>query len=467
MTKTHATVLAVDFVSQDYKARLDEILLEVSGREEPPDKSGRGGMNVLSLTIEDWGQVEFSSEIFSSVSIEVVSINSFPLTNFVILSAEVAPSFLRSIWSKECDEDFKQCHRTIQNVWKETFGDDFPGLISNLDDNQVYIPDHEFPLTIGTINTGFELHTAITGQSEFRTTQEVLNAYSAETDVGGVFTDLGINPSGYRSLVNIYKNAVTVVGQTGVPQLNSRIVSMGYTFIEISDSIAGEVSIPPKSSLLMSEKYLLRLLQLLYLYYWFRTKRAEFPDHNETIRELSLSEIKVGASVNELQNDMRALLQSEASFIDSYSKVDNQASVGSNYLEYLTEWFSQDSNGEVGLENPSRISRQTNEPLSQGVFMYIREDTQSLIEETATRYEELFSRYKSVSGQLSKLLSFQTSATNIQTNRRILWLTVILLALPVFSGLGGFEWIRSNIYPWLWEVIPSIFLRAFDFWVGA
>jgi len=449
MESNVATISAIDFVNEQDKDELDDLLLEITGRNEPPDGSVRGGMGVLSLSTEDWGQIEYNSDILEWVNVEIVSINSFPLTSFLMLSARIEPSFLERVWDSDDDIDFQAARVAVQQCWKDTFGEQLPGLISGLDRETVYIPDEDRPITVSTIHVDFEVHEATTGESKVRLDNRLFNRYMSEFERNGLFADLDINPGGYRCFTNIYENTVTVIGQSGTPQVNNRRSHSSYTIVEISEQGVLRDDITPRNSLTHSEGHYLRLLPMLYLYYWFLDKQSQFFTHNETIRKLTLSDIDVNESLDDLQEDMKSLLDAESDFVDLYSQIDYHSSTGESFIESLHDWFEMNGNGEIGIPNPRVRSRKTDEPISEGVFTILIEDTTKVMEDTVSNYRELHNRYEVTSGQLDKLLSFQISSTNLQINSRIFWLTVVLIVLPVFTALGGFDWLRTHGIPWI------------------
>jgi len=163
---------------------------------------------------------------------------------------------------------------------------------------------------------------------------------------------------------------------------------------------------------------------------------------------------------------MKDLLESESQFIDVYSDVDYHASVAEDFLEDLDDWMEIPEHNEVGIPNQRLLSRKTNEFIQEGVFESRIEDTKVHLEAAKADYNGLYERYRTVSGQLNKLLSFQSSNINRRTNRLIVTLTFILtiltfvlIVLPIFEGLGGFEILRQSLENLSWWDLVRIGLR--------
>ena len=220
----------------------------------------------------------------------------------------------------------------------------------------------------------------------------------------------------------------------------------GYTLIEISDQLVPDDSIrSPPSALSISHGIFIRFLPLLYLFNWFKDKRLEFWELNQSVQELSLSRIAAGGSIDDVQGDMERLIGADMDFTETYSRVLFHQQIAENYFDYLTDWFEQRGYGEIAFPDDRRVN---NTERAQGIFETILEDIGDEMDLVNENYDGLFDRYSVTATSLNRLLSYQSSATNIQINNTVKWLTVILVFLALFGGFGGYELAADLVGQW-------------------
>jgi len=456
------SVIAVDYVERTDKTELDNQLLEVVDRMEPPDGAHRSGTGILSRSTEEWGEIQYETDRIDSFKIEVLAIDSFPACYFVLLSGVISNNHLEEVWNPENQIGLDRAREEVQACWHENLST-IPGLLTGNFDNPK--SDLSNPTTFLTASVSFDVHRALTGDEVFMPSDDVIATYSEEFDKDGVFLDLGFSVLGSHSMVNRYRNNITLLGHNDGGYISK---SSNYSIIELTD----EGRTWPddlnnwQRDMLRTQKYFLRLIQLDYLHHWFSIKGLEFDEHNKAVRRLSLSNTEVSESIEEYQEEMKDLLESESQFIDVYSDVDYHASVAEDFLEDLDDWMEIPEHNEVGIPNQRLLSRKTNEFIQEGVFESRIEDTKVHLEAAKADYNGLYERYRTVSGQLNKLLSFQSSNINRRTNRLIVTLTFILtiltfvlIVLPIFEGLGGFEILRQSLENLSWWDLVRIGLR--------
>jgi len=157
--------------------------------------------------------------------------------------------------------------------------------------------------------------------------------------------------------------------------------------------------------------------------------------------------------VENIQEEMINLLDSESNFTDMYSKTKYHSAVSENFIESLEEWIQSEYNSEYGIPNPRTTDLKSGDPIKEGIFSMLITNTRAKRQETEKRYQELYHRYSTVSDQLDGLLSLQVSSTNIKLNRRILILTGILLGIAFLEVL-----FRLNLIPSLssWTIFDLI-----------
>jgi hypothetical protein len=181
-------------------------------------------------------------------------------------------------------------------------------------------------------------------------------------------------------------NAICVMGLSSEMAPDNMTYHSSYTVIEISDQIVPDESIrPPHSALSLARDFFIRFLPLLYLFNWFKDKRLEFWELNESVRELSLSQVEADGSIDDVQDDMEHLIDADLDFTETYSRVLFHRQIAENYFEYLTDWFEQRDHGEIPVSDIRRID-DTEE--TQGVFTTILDDIfdeMELVENTRVR----------------------------------------------------------------------------------
>lgn len=198
----------------------------------------------------------------------------------------------------------------------------------------------------------------------------------------------------------------------------------------------------PYVALSRSSDLLIHFLPLLYLYNWFKDKRLRFWDLNQSIRELSVSQIDAEGSIDDVQDGMEHLIDADLDFTETYSRVLFHQQIAENYFEYLPNWFERRGYSEIAFPDDRQVDRAEE---AQGAFTTILEDIIDEMELVEENYEGLFDRYSVTATSLNRLLSYQSSATNFQINNTVKWLTVILVFLALFGGFGGYDVVANLV----------------------
>jgi hypothetical protein len=257
---------------------------------------------------------------------------------------------------------------------------------------------------------------------------------------------LDIDPLSAKSVIPQAANVVCVIGPASEGSPDNMTHHSSYTMIEISDQLVLDKNTrAPPSALSLCSAYLVRFLPLLYLFNWFKGKRLQFWELNESVRELSLSRIDAGGSIDDVHDDMEHLIDADLDFTETYSRVLFHQQIAENYVEYLLDWFEQRDHGEIPFPDVRRVD-DTEE--AQGVFATILDDIDDEMELVNENYEGLFDRYSVTATSLGRLLSYQSSATNIQINNTVKVLTAVLVVLAVFGGFGGYEFVADLAIRW-------------------
>lgn len=435
-----AVMLAIDFVGVQDKEQLDAYLMDLDGVDETPDEMTTGGMGTLSLNSQEWGEIETEREEFDSLNLTVLQFNSVPLGYHVILSGKLTTDYFDAIWTTDQDTGLSQARNAIREAWGDIFNGFSLGLVSGHDD-PVRLVGRNTPITVSTLKLGLGVNEALTGSRNVTDYQRLYRSYASHFGRRGFFEMLDIDPLSSKSVIPKAANVVCVVGPDSEMSPDNMTYHSSYTIIEISDQLVlDENTRTPPSALSLSSDFFVRFLPLLYLFNWFKRKRLEFWELNESVRELSLSRIDAGGSIDDVQDDMEHLIDADLDFTETYSRVLFHQQIAENYFEYLTDWFEQRDHGEIPVSDIRRID-DTEE--TQGVFTTILNDIVDEIELVEENYEGLFDRYSVTATSLNRLLSYQSSATNIQINNMVKWLTVILIFLALFGGFGGYEFVAG------------------------
>jgi len=455
MGQSVGKITALDFVDPDHYQELREVLQESTRKKEADNVVTRSSSNKYTTTVHDWGSIDCDHEQLNSASIKILEIQSFPLTQFVLMTATIPENVLSSIWSPNRNIDLNNIHSAMRNCWSQLFGERLPSLTLEYLNECTHIGGALYPITISTISTSLELHKAIADDTMVRMNQRTMSMYQDEFERGGVFDDIGMTVYDHRSLIDVSDSSVTVFGQVGNNTMPGEI-SSGYSFINMS--IFGPAKppfeeMPPFLDVRISGDYFIRFIQLLYLNIWFSMAQKKFQDHNKAVQKLSLSDVEVDSSVENIQEEMINLLDSESNFTDMYSKTKYHSAVSENFIESLEEWIQSEYNSEYGIPNPRTTDLKSGDPIKEGIFSMLITNTRAKRQETEKRYQELYHRYSTVSDQLDGLLSLQVSSTNIKLNRRILILTGILLGIAFLEVL-----FRLNLIPSLssWTIFDLI-----------
>jgi len=435
-----AVVLAIDFVGVQDKDQLDAYLKDVYDVEETPEGMSSGGLGAFPLTSEEWGELDIDRSEFDSLSVTVVQFNSVPLRYHVVLSGKLSSDYFDDIWTTSQEAGLTPAREAIREVWDEIFTDFSLGLISGHDDS-VRLVGRRTPITVSTIKLGLPINEALTGSRDVTDLQTLYRSYAHHFGRRGFFEMLDINPLASKSMLPVAANAVCVMGLSTETAPDNVKQHSGYTMIEISDQLVPDDSIrPPPSALSLCWGFFIRFLPLLYLFNWFKDKRLEFWELNQSVRELSLSRIDASGSIDDIQDDMEHLIGADLDFTETYSRVLFHQQIAEDYFDYLMDWFEQRGYGEIVFPDDRRID---DEERAQGIFETILEDIGDEMELVNENYEGLFNRYSVTATSLNRLLSYQSSATNIQINNTVKWLTVILVFLALFGGFGGYEFVED------------------------
>jgi hypothetical protein len=431
-----AVMLAIDFVGVRDKDQLDAYLMDLYEVEETPEEMTTGGTGTLPLTSQEWGEIETDRDKFDSLKLTVLQFNSVPLGYHVVLSGKLTTDYFDAIWAADQDASLAPARDAIREAWSDIFDGFSLGLVSSHDD-LVRLVGRNTPITVSTLKLGLSVNEALTGSRDVTDYQRLYRSYALHFGRHGFFEMLDIDPLSSKSVIPQAANVVCIVGPGSEMSPDNMTYHSSYTMIEISDQLVLDKNTrTPPSALSLTSYFLVRFLPLLYLFNWFKDKRLEFWDLNESVRELSLSRIDAGGSIDDVQDDMEHLIDADLDFTETYSRVLFHQQIAENYFEYLTDWFEQRDHGEIPVSDIRRID-DTEE--TQGVFTTILDDIVDEMESVEENYEGLFDRYSVTATSLNRLLSYQSSATNIQINNTVKWLTVVLVFLALFGGFGGYE----------------------------
>ncbi|WP_340099389.1 hypothetical protein [Salinibaculum salinum] len=451
-----AVMLAIDFVGVQNKDQLDAYLMDLYEVDETPEEMTTGGTSTLPLTSQEWGEIEKDRGEFDSFNLTVIQFNSVPLGYHVILSGKLTTDYFDAIWTADKDASLASARNAIRKAWSDIFDGFSLGLVSSHDD-PVRLAGRNTPITLSTLKLGLSVNEALTGSPDVTDYQRLYRSYASHFGRRGFFEMLDIDPLSTKSVIPQAANVVCVVGSGSKMSPDNMTHHSSYTMIEISDQLVlDENKRTPPSALSLSSDFLVRFLPLLYLFNWFKGKQLEFWDLNESVRELSLSRIDAGGSIDDIQDDMEHLIDADLDFTETYSRVLFHQQIAENYFEYLTDWFKQRDHGEIPISDIRRID-DTEE--AQGVFTTILDDIIDEMELVEENYEGLFDRYSVTATSLNRLLSYQSSATNIQINNTVKWLTVILVFLALFGGFGGYEFViglASQTYQFAVELAEQL-----------
>ncbi|MFC6952865.1 hypothetical protein [Halorubellus litoreus] len=435
-----AVMLSIDFVGVQDKDQLDAYLMDLYEVDETPDEMTTGGIDTLPLTSQEWGELETERDEFDALNLTVLQFNSVPLGYLVILSGKLTTDYFDAIWTTDQEAGLAPARDAIREAWDDIFDGFTLGLVSS-HDNPVRLVGRNTPITVSTVKLGLSVNEALTGSRDVTDYQRLYRSYASHFGRRGFFELLDIDPLSAKSVIPQAANVVCVVGPGSEMSPDNMTYHSSYTMIEISDQLVlDENTRTPPSALSLSSDFFVRFLPLIYLFNWFKDKRLQFWDLNESVRDLSLSRIDAGGGIDDIQDDMEHVIDADLDFTETYSRVLFHQQIAENYFEYLTDWFEQRDHGEFPVSDIRRID-DTEE--TQGVFETILHDIIDEMELVEENYEGLFDRYSVTATSLNRLLSYQSSATNIQINNTVKWLTVILVFLALFGGFGGYEYVEG------------------------
>lgn len=440
-----AVMLAIDFVGVQDKDQLDSYLMNLYGVDETPEEMTTDGTGTLPLTSQKWGELDVDRDEFDSLTVTVLQFNSVPLGYHVILSGQLATDYFDAIWTTDQEAGLAPARDAIRDAWDDIFSE-FPiGLVSSHDDS-LRLVGRNTPIIVSTVKLGLSVNEALTGSRDVTDYQELYQSYASHFGRRGFFEMLDIDPLSAKSVIPQAANVVCVIGPASEGSPDNMTHHSSYTMIEISDQLVLDKNTrAPPSALSLCSAFLVRFLPLLYLFNWFKGKRLQFWELNESIRELSLSRVDAGGSIDDVHDDMEHLIDADLDFTETYSRVLFHQQIAENYVEYLLDWFEQRDHGEIPFPDVRRVD-DTEE--AQGVFATILDDIDDEMELVNENYEGLFDRYSVTATSLGRLLSYQSSATNIQINNTVKVLTAVLVVLAVFGGFGGYEFVADLAIRW-------------------
>lgn len=434
-------ISAIDFVGIQHKTELDDFLIELLDKDEPPDERTASGWGVaFSLSSQDWGELEINSEIFDSVKVQTVFYNNIPLSYYLIIYGEMNSDYLFDIL-QDSESNFGSARGEMREIWDSRF-EDFPHtMVSNYPDSKDIV-GRSIPVTVNTIYLDNRINEAITGERDVSNPEYLKRYYASHLSRNGLFEMFDINPRKKKSIFSKWANGLVILGREKRFSPDNKKYHANYTIVELNSQLVGEPLMPPASVLRLGDDLYKRILPLLYLYNWSKIKEREFWEINQEIRELALEDVDVNANVRHTQRDLRRLLDSELDFSDRYSRIKYHQSITENYFDYLEDWLEDEAPPEFPIPEP-RVTRTPDEEVT-GVFIDLVEDTKEQLNDTFELYEDLNERFSVTSTSLNRLLSLQSSATNIQINNIIRDLTVVLVFIAVAEWFGIDRWVSQN-----------------------
>jgi DNA-binding PadR family transcriptional regulator len=442
-----SVISVVDFVGVHNKGRLDQYLLSKLDKDEAPEertKSGvnfSGGIGTLSISNEDWGSIETDRSEFDKLSVDVLFYNEVPLGYYVILSGRVDSEYYQRILRGD-NASVQSARSSLLETWEELFEEFEMGLLSNLE-NPIEVVGQQTPITISTVKVDIGLNEAITGERRIPSGRDLQRSYTSYLGRNSLFEMFDVEPLTKKSLIQEAGNALAILGKSKGMHPDNKTYHSKYTIIEISDNLGHSLNMVPPSALGICNDYVERILPLLYIYNWYKYVNNNFWDMNEAIRKLEPTQVDTSGGIDQTQKEMERLLNDELEFTEAYSRIRFHNYISENYFDLLEDHWLGDSITEVPITDP-RVTAH-NKGDVDGVIKTLIDDSKEVKERTNENYDGLNDRYSTTSTSMNRLLSFQSASTNIQINKTVKDLTVVLVILALLSGFGFFTWYSDNV----------------------